>query len=381
MFLKIKILCNSFLIRLINSFFFSIFCPKARQYYDLVIVRFDSIGDFIIGLDGIRAYKKIFKGKRILFICKPYTGQLARISNLFSDIIEVDSGQVNYCLTYLKQIKRFRYISAGYVINPTWPRLDPSDWVVRAIRSKNKYGWCCSDNNTSDCVKGDQFYTRLVRLVPQPSEFYYAQYFINNTIDPTFKAHLPRLDLIYSHEKPLIKGEYVVVGISAQSINRIWPMERLASVIDYIPGKYNVVLIGYNILDLRNAIEIESRVESPQRVINMVNKTSITDVFNLISNAQFVIGMDSAPIHIAAAARVRSICIAPGAYFKRFVPYPEELGEIEYHPRVVYSFMDCFNCGYNCSHPELKKGYTWPCLLKVTINMVKNELEKLLKEI
>ena len=381
MFLKIKIFCNNLIVRLINAFFFSIFCPPARIHYDLVLVRFDSIGDFIIGLDGIRAYRKVFKGKRILYICKPYTGQLARKSNLFTEVIEIDNYQTLYYKTYFEQISKIRRISADYVINPTWSRLDPSDWVVHAIRSKNKYGCHGDEIFTQNWKKGDGFYTRLIRQAPQPSEFHYAQHFINNTIDTTFKARLPRLDLIYSHEAPLINRKYIVVGISAQFPDRIWPMDRLASIIDNIPEKYNIVLIGYNALDLKNAAKLESLVKNPSRIVNMVDKTSIMNMFNLISNAQFVIGMDSAPVHIAAAARVRSICIAPGAHFKRFVPYPKELGETEFHPRTVYKFMDCFNCGYHCSYPGRKWDGALPCLLNVTVEMVKNELDKLLKEI
>ena len=382
---RIKLLINRILVRVFDRYYFSPLFPKARFHYDLVMVRFDSIGDFIIGLDGMRAYIEVFKGKRVLYICRPYTEELVRSSNLFTDVLAVHSYDrdsiVNNLRYHLDFFCNFKNISADIVINPTWSRLEPSDWVVHAIRAKNKYGCHGNEINTPYWEEGDKFYTKLIHQAPLPSEFHYAQYFINNIIDPAFKAQLPRKDLIYAKEEPIVKGNYALVGISAQDTYRIWPMDRLSKVINFIPEKYKVVLLGYGDLDLKNATEIESSVKIPKRIVNMVNKTSVIEMFNLISNSQFVIGMDSAPVHIAAAARVRSICIAHGAHFKRFIPYPIELGEAEFHPRTIYKYMDCFNCGYNCSYPGWKSDGPLPCLEQVTVDMVKLELEKLLKEI
>lgn len=381
----IKHLINRLLIVGFDLLYFSHFFPNPRRHYDLVLVRFDNIGDFVIGLDGLQAYLEAFKGKRILFICKSYTGELVRRSNIFTEVMTVpifDRNSIVVSFIYhLNFIKHFWDISADYVVNPTWSRLDPSDWVVHVIRANNKIGCHGNEINTLYWEEGDHFYTKIVSQAPYPSEFQYTQHLINNTLDPSFKPHLPRLDMIYVKGKPIVDGKYAIIGISAQHTIRIWPMDRLSAVIDCIPEEYNIVLLGHGDLDLKNATEIESYVNSPQRIINMVNRTSIMDMFNLISNSQFVIGMDSAPVHIAAAARVRSICIAHGAHFKRFIPYPEELGETEFHPRTVYKYMDCFNCGYHCSYPGRKWDEPLPCLLKVTVEMVKNELDKLLKEI
>lgn len=385
-FIKIKAYINQTLIKWYDYIHIPFSFATQKFHYDLVIVRFDRIGDFVIGMDILRGVLKAYRGKRILYVCRSFTSEIAEKSRLFTDVVtikEFNSCDYTYNFRYhFKFAERFKKYSAELVINPTWSRIEPSDLVVHWIRSSKKYG-CLGQGIGRPCAgTNDTYYTKLIGQPPFDSEFHYAQYFINNTIDPKFQAGLPQLDIIYKSEQPIVEGMYSLIGISASYEKRIWPMERMAAVIDVIPEEYNIVLMGYGDKDLERSARIISLVKKPQRIINMVNKTSMWDMFNLISNAQFVIGMDSSPVHIAAAARVRSVCIAPGAYYKRFVPYPKELGEVIYHPRTIVSDnQKCFHCAYSCSRPEMNEMEALPCLMEISVERVKKEVIKLLEEI
>ena len=106
----------------------------------------------------------------------------------------------------------------------------------------------------------------------------------------------------------------------------------------------------------------------------------MTDLVCLISKSSFVLGNDSAAIHIAAACRVPSVCYIHGAHFGRYVPYPNDLPEMEYHPRCVYNKMDCYWCGYRCN-VEFNPEMPFYCLRTITVDIVKKELLKLLNDI
>ena len=115
-----------------------------------------------------------------------------------------------------------------------------------------------------------------------------------------------------------------------------------------------------------------------KKIDNLINKTTIQETVEIIRNSEFVIGNDSSAVHIAAATRTPSICIAPGAHYNRFVPYPEEVADHFYHPRVVVHQMPCFGCNYHCKFPVEKQ---LKCIQNISVPMVAGKLTELLNEI
>ena len=99
-----------------------------------------------------------------------------------------------------------------------------------------------------------------------------------------------------------------------------------------------------------------------------------------------VIDNDSATLHIAAAHRVKAICIA-GIYDKfQFFPYlVDELDEGDRLPETVYVDMPCAYCrtkgyfaGYGnttCYH-SVKAGKCTLCIDAITISDVIERIEK-----
>ena len=96
-----------------------------------------------------------------------------------------------------------------------------------------------------------------------------------------------------------------------------------------------------------------------------------------------VIGNDSATLHIAAAHRVKAICIA-GVYDKfQFFPYVvDELDEGDFLPETVYVNMPCEYCrtkGYYAGYGNVaclkvvKQGRCALCVEAITVEMVKEK--------
>lgn len=352
-----------------------------KTRYDLIIVRCDRIGDFIISIEALRFLVQQFNGGKKLFICNSLVAEIAKKSLLFDNVLVIDNIDVSSFYekptSYLNLVRRLISIEADYLVNPMWSRLDPSDLIVKYISARNKYGCDDSLDRNPHNFYNNNLYTKLINNNPFNAELLSNQFFVEKAFNSGIKYDLPDLSYIYKKNNPLILGSYIVIAFSASNEERLWPIDRWANVLDVIPNDNKVVLLGNGIRDLIRADKLQSLVTTKKTFINMVGKTTIMDMLNIISNSRFLIGLDSAPVHIAAAARVRSICIAPGAHYNRFVPYPKDIYEEEYHPITISSKnQSCFMCNYKCTRKDYVKGKPLPCLMDVSSKDVVNEFKK-----
>ena len=108
---------------------------------------------------------------------------------------------------------------------------------------------------------------------------------------------------------------------------------------------------------------------------------------DLIQNAEFVIGNDSASIHIAAACKIPSICLC-GSYDKnQFFPYVVE-EESTVLPIVIRKNMPCEYCrakgnyfGYGNKKCQkyIRENTSSLCIAKISVTDVICEIDNLLK--
>lgn len=352
---------------------------KRKKEYDLVIVRVDALGDYVLFHNSLRAYKEQYDGKRVLLICADIVSSLAKGELFYSDLFIFNRKKFQSDFTYfVKTICELKQIKTRHLLYPIFERHIMGDVIVSSIKSDESIG---VDNN--NIGRGahffNLFYTKLISIPKNISEIGAIELFAKNTVSEYFKYELRHINF-NSINKRLegLPDSYAVIAISASVNTKIWQPEKFAEIIRAIPPKYTSVLCGAGKEDIERAKLIMNIVSTEKNVINMIDKTSVIDMFSLISHSSFVIGNDSAAVHIAAASHIPSICIFHGAHFGRFLPYPKTIGYEKYHPRCVFSQMDCYGCGFHCKWPN---ETPFRCLDRVSVEMVKIELHKLIKEL
>lgn len=396
----IKSLCKylSFLGCLVINTIVLIIPIKKNKHYDLVIVRSDAIGDFVLWLDCIRAYRKKYKNCKVLLVCPNCDKEIASKVEFFNEIITYSAIKMISNVRYhYRFAKVFKGIDTDELIMPSRTHQFGADFICALIRSQRKitttpkveiatYGFLdrvvakLIDWGIGSYLKS--YFTDFINL-PEGrfiSDFHDNQFFTRSVIDNDYSSSLTDLSNIYKDYISSIEGAYCLISLSSSSLLKNWPNENVAEVIKIIPQKYIIVLSGYGEEDYSKAEYIIKNDKENHTIINTVNKTTVTDLVCLISKSSFVLGNDSAAIHIAAACRVPSVCYIHGAHFGRYVPYPNDLPEIEYHPRCVYNKMDCYWCGYRCN-VEFNPEMPFYCLRTITVDMVKKELLNLLNDI
>ena len=349
--------------------------------YDLTIVNDALIGDYVIWHDTVSAYKDKYAEKKVLLVCDERLMDVAKQDNFYSDIIGFNRKKMKDIRYVASLIWKLRNIRTNLLIYPSTTRHIDGEIPTSSIMAKTRIGFkgYAGDNDLLKSLMRKFFSLRYTNLVDVTCE---------NEIEAleSFTRKVLASDFSYGHH-PLkvrkidfgIKDKYALIALSSSIDSKIWRVDNFAKIINKIPNQYKIVLSGFGADDVERANTIKSLVFDNNRIIDMIGKTSVYELLSLIAQSTFVIGNDSAAVHIAAATRVPSICVFHGAHFGRFLPYPENKVDQFYNPRAVFYKMDCYGCCYRCDKPK-SNGSLW-CLDKVTVEMVNSELNKLLEEI
>jgi ADP-heptose:LPS heptosyltransferase len=111
------------------------------------------------------------------------------------------------------------------------------------------------------------------------------------------------------------------------------------------------------------------------RIIDLIGKTNLQQLLDLMNHAQLVVSNDTGPAHLSIALGTPTLVVVGGGHFGCFVPYPENVRPD--HARFVYHKMDCYHCFWNCPK-RASKFDVFPCVEAVSIEQVCDEVETLL---
>ena len=96
----------------------------------------------------------------------------------------------------------------------------------------------------------------------------------------------------------------------------------------------------------------------------------------LLKYARFVVSGETSAVYIAAAVETPVVCVLGGAYFGRFLPYPELTGQKFVLETVSYP-MSCYGCNAKCVYP-LQINEPPPCVSNISVDAVWEKVVPLL---
>lgn len=386
-----RYLCFLFLNYLIDSFYaFSSGGPRSEEgRKPVLIVRLDAIGDFVLWLDSARAIREMYpvdRYKLVLLGNRQWT-ELAEESSYFDEVVEIDRKRLfsdqKYRCKIWSIIRRTHFYLA---INPVFSRdFNIDDSVIRVSGADRRIGFVgdCTNHPAWKKKISDRWYTELidVPVTGAQMELESNAHFIRSLGNESFRAGMPKLDLDYLMDNREKWGDYIVVVPCASEAVKQWPVAKYAELLKVISEKtsFKILICGApgeegagNALKDRVTGNVkESRIEV------LSGKTSLKEYIGIIKHAMLVVGNDSSAIHIAAAVGTKSVCIAGGGHFGRFVPYRLEKNSDSPLPITVSFHMDCYHCKYKaCAY--LQQGDAVPCLDRITVSDVLQKISDIL---
>ncbi len=139
-------------------------------------------------------------------------------------------------------------------------------------------------------------------------------------------------------QKGLAKGSFILVHPGSRWFFKCWPPDRVAALCNALAaeGRRVVLVSGPDALEKKLLSEVTRQLAKP--LLTFPGTFSLKELAALIANARLYVGMDSAPMHIAAAMGTPTVAL--------FGPS----GEIEWGPwrvahRIVTSSHPCRPCG------------------------------------
>jgi ADP-heptose:LPS heptosyltransferase len=369
--------------------------PSDLNAEGIVVIKIDAIGDFLIWLDSASQYRKIYGKQRITLICNDMCSQIAYQTGLFDEIVEINNKRFETDRDYKRNIlKSFEKSSYRLLLQTAYSRTVDMDILAYNIPSIEKIAFKADESriNLSRYMAFmfirrilDRAYDKL--LEPGQGKIMELERNANfiKGIGGEFKYGYPKLP-VFDVDKGIIPQKpYAVIFPGASSGKKMWQIKRFSEVGEYLIKEKNldIYLCGgkgeaylYN-----DFIDNISDDWVKRRVYDYFGKTSLTELAEVIRNAELLVGNDTSGIHFAAATNTRGICIFGDFAYGRFLPYKCENDDKVHNPIVVcHANMNCAGCAYGkitkeCKANLMKTG-RYLCMDRVSVEQVMGEINR-----
>jgi ADP-heptose:LPS heptosyltransferase len=342
----------------------------------LLIIKTDAIGDYILFRNFIEIVRQsaVFKDYKIdllgnklwqelaLHYDSPFIDEFLFVSP--DDLYESPLSTINLGWRLYKK----KYHA---VLQPAFARTFINDALAGFTAAQQIIGFAGNTEriNLKYKVKTDKFYTEMVSL-PAGIDFEFERSRI--FFERVLKQPVAINDPFIPRENNIRQG--IVIFPGAGVLKRGWEAEKFLELIKlikrhtsapvYLAGGPAEIPIG----------DYLTAMLPPDSVDNLIGKTSLLQLVDLIGKVDLVVANETSAVHIAAATQTKAVCIMGGGHFGRFAPYP---GHLTNKPLCIFEEMDCYNCNWDCKF-KTAENMPYPCISGISLDKVWQTVVQLL---
>jgi len=361
-----------------------LFSSSVRAKSNVVVIKLDAIGDFILWLDSAKEFKKKFPTEKITLIANSVWADLAERLPLWDEVWAIDVRRLRdtlysrYRAGLLRELRRRSFASA---IQPTFSReFLVGDALIRASGAPIRTGSTGDSYNITEQQKkiSDRWYTRLLPASRKPmTELMRNAEFVRNFGVEDFQPSAPALPKVALLPDRLRIGKpYAILFPGAGWAGRQWPPGRFAEVGNYLRHEMGLVTAICGAAE-ESALCKEVADGMSQPVANFAGQTSLSEFVELVRGAELLVGNETSAIHIASAVGTPSACVLGGGHHGRFLPYASVSGDHKV-PELALHLMPCFGCDWRCTQPH-HAGSAMPCIEGVSVQDVLLAIKRAMK--
>lgn len=366
------------------------------QNKDMVLVRLDAIGDFVMWLDTAKEFAQGRDGKLIL-VCNQVCSEIARNTGYFDEVIGVNYGK----LRHTSQVKYrwsmhslLKNVKADRAVQCTYSKEIFSDMVMSAVTAHEKI---TIDSPETISSRWTYRFVRPVyqKVIATPKEhmmeIHRNTLLAGQILNREIRSGVPFIKEVEAAQGKVPAERYFILFPGASEPERMWQIERFAELAARLHERMEYrnlkcCLCGGKEEAHLGAIFIDKYVPK-EKIINMIGKTSLPELIEIIRGAEFIVTNDTSAVHFAAAVNTQAFCIWGPWEYGRFLPYAVEKAENRRLPIVCYHETECRNCLLDgtdktaeCSRFISAKGIR-KCLDMVTVDDVIDKIDQKMCEI
>ncbi len=361
--------------------------PVFRNIKKILLIKLKHIGDVLLATPCIHALKENFPGAQISFLVNEGTEAMVENHPALDEVIRFPRPDMSKLSPWARIRAEIAFANGvrsrhfDMVVDLT--SADRAAWLGWWSGARYRLAY----HPRGRGFLGKRFFYTHLSPPPTDPDLHEVQKnlgvlspFHIETHDPRLVLHpgesdtqkanetLVRLGLRESGSSMLGQGNFVVVHPTSRWLFKCWEDNRFAALIDWLQSKIKIPVIvtcGPDSRELERAEKILSLTHSQPRVL--LGQLRLPQWAALVGQARLFIGVDSAPMHIAASQGTPSLALFGPTGFQNWRPWAVE------HIVLVH---DC-----PCSrdrHPHCDWNRTRSCMTAITLDEAQRAVAQLL---
>lgn len=349
---------------------------KSIESNQILLIRTDNIGDFILWLWEAQKLKEVLKDIKITLICNSVYSKLAEETKYFDKVIPLDIKKYNFNLKYkinfLRELNKQKYKK---IINPVNSRSVLTESLVKNLEAVEKIGNYGDDTSLNKYLLkvSSKNYTKIFKEnIAIREELLKNLSFYNWCFNKKTELKKP----IINFEKELINNDiikisnqnYYIFSLGASLKGKCWEIKKFRELYlkKFKNSEMSLILVGSNSeVELGNQF-LEGIDE--EKIINLIGKTNLFELIYLVKKSNYIVCNDSLILHLAALEDISAICILGCWQYQKVLPYLDDSKEkIKY----VDKRLECFDCNFKCKYKDMP----FRCIKNIKVEDVIRKIE------
>lgn len=283
---------------------------RTKDRKNILIVRNDRFGEFLLNIPAIRAIKETFKESKVILAVDPYVKELAEKVQYADEVIIWRNGRYSLLETVkFGNLLKKKNIDIAIVMNPS--RYTNIAVYMAGIPVRVGYAH-----------KWDFLLTRRLEDLKHLSRKHEVEYNLDLVKVIGAETKDSKLALMVSDTKK--EGSIVIHPWTSDPVKQ-WPEERFRELALRVAKEMDrdVVIVGGP-----EELERSEKFNGlDKRIKNLTGKTTLVDLASILKKSSMLISGDSGPVHLACAVGRPVIALfrndIPGKGPKRWGPWGE----------------------------------------------------------
>ncbi len=361
--------------------------PEFRNIKKILLIKLKHIGDVLLTTPCIRTLHETFSNAKISFLVNEGTEAMLQYHPLLEEVLRFPRSSMRHLSFGARAIAEFRFANEI--------RKRKFDMIVD-LTSADRAAWLgwwsgahyrvAYDPQGKGFLGKRMFYTHLALPPNNPDEHEVQKNlgllkaFEMSPRDPRMELHLADADVAKADEvlngfglkseKEITLGQrnFIIFHPTSRWLFKCWENSRCAALIDWIQAKLKIpVLItcGPDLREQARAHEILALTRTQPR--SLIGQLTLTQWAAVAAQARLFIGVDSAPMHIAASQGTPSLAFFGPTGFQNWRPWAVE------HTVLVH---DCPCSRDRKSHCDWTR--TRACMAAITLEEAQHAVAQLL---
>lgn len=297
-----------------------------REIKKILALRNDRFGEFLLNIPALRALKETFKEAKLILVAGSDTKELAEVIPCIDEVIEwrKDGHTLKEKLKFIGFLKK-QNIDMAVMLNPS------KDFNIFTFLSgipvrvgyNRKWGFLLTHKIKDKKHLGEkhevEYNLDLVGLIGARTE--------NKELLLSLRDCFPLTTFgVAMTTRGFARNDRIAIHPFTSDPVKQWPFENFRELVRRLTEELGlrVVIIGGR---QESAIPSQDYAAPGENIINLVGKTTLTELAAVLKHCKLLISCDSGPVHLASAVGTPVIALFRndllGKTAKRWGPYGE----------------------------------------------------------